>query len=126
VSISISQPRTTVKRTAYAASTVALVAAVAVAVANGGAWWQIPLFAIGPDAALFLGFGGDLERGQLHPRAVPTYNALHRMWGPVLLGALALAVLPGLAVAALTWACHITLDRAIGYGLRTSDGHQRS
>ncbi len=39
----------------------------------------------------------------------------------------ALGLLPvGFLIGALTWAFHIALDRALGYGLRSSDGHQRS
>jgi hypothetical protein len=31
----------------------------------------------------------------------------------------------GFFIGALTWGFHIALDRAVGYGLRTSDGYQR-
>ena len=81
-----------------------------------------------PDLALFLGFGSGLEKGQLHRRAVPVYNLLHRFWGPAALGALAIATLipSGFLLGALAWALHIALDRSIGYGLRTRDGFQRS
>jgi hypothetical protein len=30
------------------------------------------------------------------------------------------------ALAALGWALHISLDRSLGYGMRTRDGFQRS
>ena len=54
------------------------------------------------------------------------YNALHRYWGPVAL-ALASLVLPdGWLAAALAWAVHISVDRAVGYRLRTPEGFQRS
>jgi hypothetical protein len=90
-------------------------------------YWQIAVFAIGPDLALLGGFGDDLDRGQLNPRAVPIYNAVHRFLGPLALGILAsLGPVPvGLLVGALTWALHIAIDRSLGYGLRTRDGFQR-
>ena len=62
-----------------------------------------------------------LTKGQLHPRAVPLYNALHRFIGPVIL-----AFVPGFLVGALAWGLHIAVDRAVGYGLRDRDGFQRA
>jgi hypothetical protein len=57
---------------------------------------------------------------------VPVYNAVHRFWGPVALGLAAAFFLPaGFFVGALAWALHVSLDRALGYGLRTPDGFQR-
>jgi hypothetical protein len=55
------------------------------------------------------------------------YNAVHRLWGPAVLVALALAagLDTGYVVGGLAWAFHVTLDRIVGYGLRTSDGFQR-
>ncbi len=55
------------------------------------------------------------------------YNALHRIWGPLLLGLLAAAgvLAPVMLVGALVWGFHVFLDRALGYGLRTRDGFQR-
>jgi hypothetical protein len=90
-------------------------------------WWPVVVFALAPDLPLFLGVGRGLERGRLHPRAVPLYNAVHRFWGPLVLAAFALvASLPAAwLVAALTWATHIAIDRAVGYGLRAPDGFQR-
>jgi hypothetical protein len=95
---------------------------------HDASYWLLPAFGAGPDIALFLGLGGGLAKGQLHPRAVGLYNALHRAWGPLILLALASAsVLPGsLVVAALAWGFHIALDRAVGYGLRDRDGFQRA
>ena len=89
-----------------------------------------PVFAIGPDLTFIAGIGqpATLERGQMPSRAVPAYNALHRIWGPLALGILATAgfLPPVLLVGALVWGFHISFDRAIGYGLRTRDGFQRS
>jgi hypothetical protein len=111
------------------------IAAVALAGSAVGAWlvtgtggWQLAAFAMGADIALLAGFGTGLERGQLHPRAVPLYNTLHRMAGPVALTGLAASgVVPaGFLAGGLIWGAHIAMDRSLGYGLRTRDGHQRA
>jgi hypothetical protein len=90
-------------------------------------WWPPVAFGAGPDLALLLGAGRDLERGLLHPRAVPAYNLLHRLWGPLALGVVAVAagLSPVWVVGALAWALHVAVDRTVGYGLRTPDGFQR-
>ena len=94
------------------------------AVVAAGAWqtWVALVF---PDVALLVGAGRGLERGRLHPRAVPFYNALHRIGGPAVL-AIASPWLgtPWLA-AALAWLAHVAIDRAVGYGLRDERGFQR-
>jgi hypothetical protein len=115
-------------RPAYAALAAALLAAsVFVLVDRGTGWWQFFAFGAMPDIALFAGIGTGLVQGQLHPRAVPLYNALHRFAGPLVLGVLAVAFLPaGYLVGAFAWAVHIAVDRVAGYGLRTPDGFQRS
>jgi uncharacterized protein DUF4260 len=116
-------------RPLYAVAALALLgAAIAVAVAEDTGWWQLGVFVIAPDIALIAGVGPGLERGQLHPRAVPLYNALHRFVGPLVLAALALAGLLGAGwlVGALAWGFHVAVDRAIGYGLRTREGFQRA
>ena len=120
---------TSLRRPLYAVAAVALLgAAVAVAVAEGTGWWKLGVFVIAPDIALVAGVGTGLERGQLHPRAVPLYNALHRLAGPLVLAALALAGVLGAGwlVGALAWGFHVAVDRAVGYGLRTRDGFQRA
>ena len=103
---------------------------VALAKAHGShpvSWWQVAAFGLGPDVAFLLTLTPGLERGRMHPRAVPPYNVLHRPAGPVVLAGLALAgVVPSrLIVGALAWGVHIAWDRAIGYGLRSRDGWQR-
>jgi len=121
-------PRTAVRRTAHAALAALLLAATLFeAVHHGTGWWQLALFGLGPDLALFYGIAPRLERGQLHPRAVPLYNLLHRFWLPLaLLAVAALGLVPvGYLVGGLAWCFHISLDRALGYGLRTRDGFQR-
>ena len=109
-----------------AAAALALGAAVAVAIRQGGGWWLLAAFAIAPDIALLLGIETGLERGQLHPRAVRLYNAAHSYWGPALLAVASLVLPPGFLIGALGWAFHVSLDRSVGYGMRTRDGFQRS
>jgi hypothetical protein len=108
---------TPTKRIAYAALAAALLTASIVLIAREGHLWQFFAFGAAPDLALFVGIGSGLTKGQLHPRAVPLYNALHRFIGPILL-----AFVPGFLVGALAWALHIAVDRTVGYSLRTRDG----
>ena len=85
-------------------------------VANHGPWALAGLitFAIAPDLTFLKGLGqaSQMQPGQLPPAAVPWYNAAHRPWVP-------------LFAAGLGWLAHIALDRAMGFGLRTTDGFQR-
>lgn len=117
------------RRAAYGVAAVGLAtAAVAAWLTTGTGGWQLAAFAMGADIALLAGFGRGLAPGQLHPRAVPLYNALHRAAGPVALTALAVAgVVPvGFLAGGLVWGAHIAMDRSVGYGLRTRDGFQRA
>ena len=118
--------RPALRRGLFAALTALFLAgAIGAAVALGAGWWQLAAFALGPDLALLAGMGTGLAKGQLHPRAVRLYNALHSFWGPAAL-ALAGIVLPlGAVIGALAWALHISIDRTVGYGMRTRDGFQR-
>ena len=113
-------------RIAYAALTAVLIAALALEVAaTDTPWWLVVVFLLGPDIALFVGIGSGLEKGQLHPRAVPLYNALHRYWGPAALAPASIVLPEGWLAAALAWALHISVDRTVGYRLRTPEGFQR-
>jgi hypothetical protein len=117
------------KQVAYGALAATLLAlAVFELVNHGTGWWQFFAFGAAPDLALLAGIAPGLAKGRLHPRAVPLYNALHRVWGPLALAALAAVdvVSLGFFVAAIAWALHIAVDRTAGYGLRTPDGFQRS
>jgi hypothetical protein len=115
-----------VRQLAYGALAAALLAVSVVLVAGGDGLWQFFAFGAAPDLALFVGIGSGLEKGQLHPRAVPLYNAVHRFPIPVALAAVAVAALPaGYLVGALAWGLHIAIDRTVGYGLRARDGFQR-
>lgn len=85
---------------------------------------------IWPDLAMLVGMkeSGTLERGRLSPRAVPYYNALHRMSVPLLI-AVAYPFspwdVPAFFALLCGWMAHIAFDRAAGYGLRDRNGWQR-
>ena len=90
-------------------------------------WGQLIVFAIAPDVALLVGSAPGLARGQIHPRAVPLYNAVHRLWAPAFLVAVAfLLASPGWLAGGLAWIAHIAFDRSLGFGLRSPEGFQRS
>src|SRR3954462_10227101 len=77
-------------RLAYAALAIVLLAAIVLELLkHGTGYWQFAAFGLGPDLALFLGAARGLAKGQLHPRAVPIYNLVHRYWGPLALGVVA-------------------------------------
>ena len=100
--------------------------AIAAVVARHAAWWPLVVFAIAPDVTLVLGFRNGLQRGQLDPRAVPFYNAVHRFWAPAALAGVGLLVNSAAwEGAGLAWIAHIAFDRSLGFGLRTPDGFQR-
>jgi hypothetical protein len=117
----------TTKRIAYA--TLGFAAAgigIYVVVARQAGWWPLVVFAIAPDLTFLLSFGPGLQRGQLHPRAVPFYNAVHRFWAPAFLVVVAYVLhLDAWVAAGLAWVAHIGFDRSLGFGLRTREGFQR-
>ena len=121
--------RALVIRIAYGALAVLLLAAIVLeARKHNAGYWQLAAFALGPDVALLYGFGAGLEKGRLHPRAVGLYNLLHRFWLPVALALVASFQVVSVAwlIGALAWGLHVSIDRAVGYGLRTRDGFQRT
>jgi hypothetical protein len=91
---------------------------------------QALCFGLGPDLPLLAGGPKGGAKGQLRPQAVPLYNAVHHVAGPLLLGAAAALGLLGpdraWLAGALAWGAHIALDRAVGFGPRTADGFQRA
>ena len=110
-------------------------AAILMVVRQGASWWPPVVFAIFPDFSFLAGMSGHLARGQLHPRAVPLYNALHRYWAPAVLVAVSIALAAGSGgspwaaswlAAGLAWTAHISFDRSLGFGLRTPEGFQRN
>ncbi len=94
--------------------------------AQGDGWIAIA-FALMPDIALLYGMSSSLGKGQLRPDAVPLYNALHSVGGPLV------AIMVGLSgpapewilVAGIAWLAHVAVDRAIGFGLRDKNGFVR-
>jgi hypothetical protein len=101
--------------------------AVALVLANHASWWPLVIFAIAPDLSFLASTSRGLERGQLAPRAVPLYNAVHRYWAPAVLVALMFLVnSPAWLAAGLAWIAHISFDRSLGFGLRTREGFQRA
>src|SRR4051794_30748719 len=110
----------------YAGLAVVLGAAVYLALTNlGVGGGQAVFFALAPDLAFLYSIAPGLAKGQVHPRAVRLYNALHAFPGPTVLAAAAALNLFGLDLAwlvgALAWATHIATDRALGFGRRDQD-----
>lgn len=115
------------KRIAYAAlGLIAIALGIAVIATQHASWWQFVMLAVAPDIALLYGASGDVARGQLHPRAVPLYNAVHRLLVPAILIAVAILLhANGWLAGGLAWVAHIAIDRSLGFGLRTAQGFQR-
>ena len=82
------------------------------------------LFGILPKLPFFIGIGQPTERGQLPPRAVVGWNAMHHPAVPLaLLGVAATGLLPIFwTVSALAWLSHVVVDWGLGDGLRSADG----
>jgi hypothetical protein len=100
--------------------------AVADVVTGRSTWLLLIVFAIAPDLALLAGAGPGLQRGQIHPRAVPFYNAVHRLWAPAVMVGVSLLLAPAWLAAGLAWIAHIAFDRSLGFGLRSPEGFQRA
>lgn len=87
----------------------------------------VPLLVFGiiPHLPVLVGYVQPHARGQLAPRAVPIFNAMHHPVPPLaVLGLAASGVLSPLwFVAGLAWLSHIVIDWALGDGLRTADGY---
>jgi len=115
-------------RVFYAGLAVALLGSIlALLIRSDADWWLAVVFALAPDLGVLDGIAAGPARGQLHPRAVPLDNALHRFWGPV--GLIIVTVAAGLPrawlAAGLGWGFHVAFDRAIGLRLRSRDGFKR-
>jgi hypothetical protein len=85
------------------------------------------LFGIVPHLPILLGFGRAHAPGQMPPRAVPLFNAMHHPVPPLVLAAVAAAgILPPFwLVGGLAWFSHIVVDLALDQGLRTAEGWRR-
>jgi hypothetical protein len=100
--------------------------AIGIVIEQHSSWWQLLVFAIAPDISLLLGMSPGVQRGQLHPRAVPFYNAVHRFWAPAVLTLITFVLHEyGWTAGGLAWIAHIAFDRSLGFGLRTPEGFQR-
>ena len=82
----------------------------------GGDWRQFAILSLAPDLS-FLGYVAGPRIG------ATAYNSMHSTIGPLLLGALGLALnLPFGSLIALIWIAHVGFDRALGYGLKHGRG----
>ena len=91
---------------------------------NGVGLLPLLLFGILPHLIVLAGIGQPHVRGQLAPRAVPLFNAMHHPAVPLAVAGLAAAgvLSPFWLVGALAWLAHIVVDWALGDGLRSADG----
>ncbi|MEA2838668.1 MAG: hypothetical protein QOD89_3218 [Bradyrhizobium sp.] len=125
---SVAQPRRLTLRHGWIVPGLALaIYANAVAADHGLGLIPLLLFGIVPHLTVLVGIGQPHARGQLAPRAVPLFNAMHHPALPLaLLGVAATGILPPFwLVGALAWLGHIGVDLALGDGLRTADGWRR-
>lgn len=87
----------------------------------GAGWWMFALLILVPDLSA-LGYLVNKRVGAI------CYNTAHSYaWPAILIG---LGALPNgadmtLAIG-LIWACHIAIDRAVGYGLKSRDDHHET
>src|SRR2546426_6495306 len=95
---------------------------------TGRARWAYWGFLLAPDVFGLLPatlLGRAHARGYLPPRGVWLYNAWHTFTVPILVGVVALLLLPiGSPWPVLGWLTHISIDRLLGFGLRGDDGGQ--
>jgi Domain of unknown function (DUF4260) len=82
----------------------------------GGSWWVYAILFLAPD----LSFAGYLAGPRV---GAIVYNAAHSTLAPAALMTLGYALASPLALSIATiWLAHIGFDRALGYGLKYSDG----
>ena len=99
--------------------------AVVVTVAVGYPWWSL--------LALFLVFDLSMLGYLRGPRlGAACYNLAHSYLAPAALGALAVVAaglgdrIDWIGILAVAWAFHIAVDRALGYGLKTTEGFEHT
>lgn len=78
-------------------------------------WLLLAVLALAPDLAM-AGYLFGPRAGAL------AYNAAHTTIGPALLAAAAFFFAPAMLPVACVWVAHIGIDRALGYGLKSSAG----
>ena len=85
------------------------------------------VFGIAPHLSVLAGLGQPHARGQLAPRAIPIFNAMHHPALPLLTVGLGAAdvLSPFWLIGALAWLAHIVVDWGFGDGLRSADGFLR-
>ena len=82
----------------------------------GGSWWTYAILFLAPD----LSFAGYLAGPRI---GAIVYNAAHSYIAPTLLAIASLGTAsPRTLSVALIWLAHIGIDRALGYGLKYSEG----
>ncbi len=110
----------------YLALTLVLIGAAIVAKDKLG--WAYWIYLLAPDLFGLLPaslMGRAPARGYLPPRGVWLYNVWHTFTVPILIGVVALLLLPiGSPWPLLGWMTHISVDRLLGFGLRGDDGGQ--
>ena len=124
----VAQPRRLALRHGWIVPGLALaVFANALAADHGLGLVPVLLFGIVPHLTVLVGIGRPHARGQLAPRAVPLFNAMHHPALPIALLVVAVAgFLPIFWLAgAVAWLGHIVIDLGLGDGLRTADGWRR-
>ena len=78
----------------------------------GGNWWLVAALILAPDLSFLAIALGETV-------AARTYNVVHSYALPIVLGATGyFSGIAWMLPAALIWAAHIGIDRAIGYGLK--------
>ena len=83
---------------------------------TGASWWLFAALFLAPDLSMLGYLAGACWGARV-------YNAIHTYVVPATLALCALLLHAHLALAiALIWACHIGVDRALGYGLKYADG----
>ena len=115
-----------IRHAEYAALFAALVA-LAVAQRDHLIPWLFWPLLLAPDLFGYLPaslMGAAPEKGALPPRGVPLYNLWHTYLLPIAIGAALTAATGSIPWSLLGWLMHISLDRALGFGLRAADGRQ--